>query len=384
MLKTSYKNKWNTVSFGDVVVQVKDRVVREKTGLKYYLGGEHFDNGEIHIRRKGVIEENPIGSAFHMRFKVGHMLLVSRNPHLRKASLAKFEGICANTTYVCEAIKEKLLSSFLPFVMQSDIFWYSAEVNKRGSTNPYLNWVDFAKFQFKLPPLDEQKRLADLLWSVDEATERKREMCKSLANFYNSFLEETCKEAKVREKRSINDICNINKNNLHSNTDPEYEFRYLDITGIVGSNMVGVLEKYFFKNAPSRARRLVEKGNIVLSLVRPYHQAFVLIEEDCKDLIASTGTAVLEVSKKVDRDYLFHIFFSRNFLQFCEQRMTGTNYPAITPTDLKQYKVFLPLLKEQGLISKKLSLIKKIEKDIGREIENLVNIKKQIINQIFG
>jgi len=197
-------------------------------------------------------------------------------------------------------------------------------------------------------------------------------------------LEETCKEEKGREKRSINDICSINNNSLPSNTYPEYEFRYLDITSIIGPNMIGVLKKYFFKNAPSRARRMVEKGNIVLSLVRPYRQAFVLIEEDCKNLIASTGTAVLEVSKKVDRAYLFHIFFSGNFLQFCEQRMTGTNYPAITPTDLKQYKVFLPSLNEQGLISKKLSLIKKIEKDIEREINNLVNIQKQIISQIFG
>jgi len=201
MLKISDKNQWNTVSFGDVVVQVKDRVAREKTGLKYYLGGEHFDNGEIHIGRKGVIEENPIGPAFHMRFKVGHMLLISRNPHLRKASLAEFEGICANTTYVCEAIKEKLLSSFLPFIMQSDIFWYSAEVNKRGSTNPYLNWSDFAKFQFRLPPLDEQKRLADLLWSIDEAIKKKGKYVRVLQLFTLHFWRKLVK--KKREEKNV-------------------------------------------------------------------------------------------------------------------------------------------------------------------------------------
>ena len=163
------------VNFGDVVCQIKDRVVRAESGLKYYLGGEHFDNAELHIRRKGIIAQDPIGPAFHMRFKPGQMLIVSRNPHLRKASLVDFEGICANTTYVCQAIEAKALPSFLPFIMQSDSFWYSAEVNKRGSTNPYLNWGDFAKFQFKLPPLEEQKRFADLLWSIDKTMVRYRE-----------------------------------------------------------------------------------------------------------------------------------------------------------------------------------------------------------------
>lgn len=381
MINISNKPGWIVYKFEDFVENIREQVMPTKEDSKKYIGLEHLDSGSLHVRRWGTKIQLK-GTKFRM--KKGDLLFARRNAYLRRVAIAPHDGLFSAHGMIFRSKNDIISPDFLPFFLSSDVFMNRAIKISVGSLSPTINWGTLRHEEFSLPPLDEQKRLADLLWSVDETTERKREMCKSLATFCTSFLEETCNKAKGRENRSINDICNINKNNLPSNTDPEYEFRYLDITSIIGPNMLCVLEKYFFKNAPSRARRMVEKDNIVLSLVRPYHRAFVLIEEDCKDLIASTGTAVLEASKTVDRDYLFHIFFSRNFLQFCEQRMTGTNYPAITPTDLKQYKLFLPSLKEQGIISKKLSLIKKIEKDIGREIDNLVNIKRQIINQIFG
>lgn len=164
------RSKWTRVCFGDVVNKISDRIDAATSGLLNYIGGEHFDNGRIRFNRKGIIEGSTIGPAFHMRFKPGHVLYMSRNPHLRKASVVDFEGICANTSYVCEAVSDKLLQELLPFVMQSDAFWNWSSENKRGSTNPYLNWKDIASFEFDLPPLDQQRLIADILWAVDDVT----------------------------------------------------------------------------------------------------------------------------------------------------------------------------------------------------------------------
>jgi type I restriction enzyme M protein len=162
------RSKWMRVRFGDVVNKISDRIETTTSRLRHYIGGEHFDNGTIRFTRKGVIEGSTIGPAFHMRFKPGHVLYMSRNPHLRKASMVDFEGICANTSYVCETVSDKLLQELLPFVMQSNAFWNWGSENKRGSTNPYLNWKDIASFEFDLPPLDQQRRIAEILWAVDE------------------------------------------------------------------------------------------------------------------------------------------------------------------------------------------------------------------------
>lgn len=157
------------VQLGEVVNKISDRIDKDKCDLKYYIGGEHFDCGEISISKKGEIEGSTIGPAFHMRFKPGHVLLMSRNPHLRKAGVVNFEGICSNVSFVLETKNSKiLLQEYLPFVLQTDSFWIFATANKKGSTNFFLNWKDFANYEFDLPSIEEQKKLAKILWAAED------------------------------------------------------------------------------------------------------------------------------------------------------------------------------------------------------------------------
>ncbi len=152
----------------DVVTRIKDKVDKDNTDLEYYIGGEHFDNGEIQITKKGVIAGSTIGPAFHMRFVPGDVLLMSRNPHLRKAGVVDFEGICSDVSYVCRTKDENvLMQKFLPFIFQTDDFWKFAEENKKGSTNFFLNWSDFEKYELNLPPIETQRKLVEILWSFE-------------------------------------------------------------------------------------------------------------------------------------------------------------------------------------------------------------------------
>lgn len=153
----------------DVVARIKDKVDKDNADLEYYIGGEHFDNGEIQITKKGVIAGSTIGPAFHMKFVPGDVLLMSRNPHLRKAGVVDFEGICSDVSYVCRTKDENvLMQRFLPFIFQSDDFWRFAEENKKGSTNFFLNWSDFEKYEFNLPPIETQRKLVEILWSFED------------------------------------------------------------------------------------------------------------------------------------------------------------------------------------------------------------------------
>ncbi len=96
------------------------------------------------------------------------MLYGSRRTYLRKVAVAEFDGVCANTTLVVDPKDEAvLLRAFLPWVMTSERYHAFAIAESKGSVNPYVNWSDIAKFEFDLPSLDEQQRMADLLWSVE-------------------------------------------------------------------------------------------------------------------------------------------------------------------------------------------------------------------------
>jgi len=158
------KPGWQRVKFGDVVRQVKNKVDPNTSGLSRYVAGEHMDTDDLRIRRWGDIGDGYLGPAFHMHFKPGHVLYGSRRTYLRKVALADFEGICANTTFVLEsADSSKLLPDLLPFIMRMEVFHEHSIRESKGSVNPYVNFSDLAWFEFALPPLGEQQKIAEIL-----------------------------------------------------------------------------------------------------------------------------------------------------------------------------------------------------------------------------
>lgn len=161
------------VRFSDVVKRVNVFVDREQTDLLYYVGGEHIDSDTFMVRKKGLIKGATIGYKFHFGFQPGHILFMSRNPHLRKCSMVDFAGVCSDSTYVVETRDENvLLQKYLLIEMQSDRFWKWAEENKSGSVNYLINYCTLDSYEFDLPPIEEQRALAEKLWAANDLKEK--------------------------------------------------------------------------------------------------------------------------------------------------------------------------------------------------------------------
>lgn len=155
------------VKLCDVIVRANTKVDKDNTDLIYYVGGEHFEPGNVTVENKGLIAGSTIGPMFYYGFKEGQFLLVSRNPHLKKAGVVDFDGICSEKTFVLETANPSvLLPEYLPFVLQNDKFWEYAIEHKHGSTNFFINWSTLANYEFELPNVDEQKRIAELAWAA--------------------------------------------------------------------------------------------------------------------------------------------------------------------------------------------------------------------------
>lgn len=176
-------SRWKRVRLGDVAVTSREKVDPTDGSVNRYVAGEHMNTDDLRIHRWGDVSEKDLGPAFHRRFRPGQVLYGSRRTYLRKVSVADSDGVCANTTFVVETADNAfLLQEFLPFVMSSEPFHAHAIGESKGSVNPYVNWPDIAKFEFDLPPLDEQQRIADLLWAV----ERHRESAVTTASAHAS------------------------------------------------------------------------------------------------------------------------------------------------------------------------------------------------------
>lgn len=168
---------WQRVTFGDVVRQVKLSVEPSSSGLERYVAGEHMDTDDLRIRRWGVIgAPGYLGPAFHRRFSAGDVLYGSRRTYLRKVAVADFDGVCANTTFVCAPADARLLSEFLPIVMQTEAFHANSIGKSKGGVTPYINWGDIASFEFFLPSDEEQKRIAELVRAADETIQAQEQV----------------------------------------------------------------------------------------------------------------------------------------------------------------------------------------------------------------
>ena len=157
------------VMLSNVIRRAQTKVDKDNTDLIFYVGGEHIVSENIRVHSRGIIAESTIGPMFYYGFKAGDFLLVSRNPHLKKAGLVDFDGICSEKTFVLEtADSDVLLPEFLPFVLQNERFWDYAYRHRHGSTNTFINWSTLANYEFELPDLETQRKLAEVLWSIND------------------------------------------------------------------------------------------------------------------------------------------------------------------------------------------------------------------------
>ncbi len=170
MSTQSLKPGWKMVKFGEVVKNA-NLVERdpEANGIERIVGLEHIDPENLHIRRWNSVAD---GTSFTRKFVPGQTLFGKRRAYQRKVAYAEFEGICSGDILTFEPKNRKiLLPEFLPFICQSDAFFDHALDTSAGSLSPRTSWKALKDFEFPLPPLDEQKRIAEILWAADEAVE---------------------------------------------------------------------------------------------------------------------------------------------------------------------------------------------------------------------
>ena len=162
------KPGWTPVAFGDVVRLCTERASDPAAhGLERYVGLEHLDPGDLAIRRWGDVAD---GTTFTTVFRPGQVLFGKRRAYQRKVAVSDFSGVCSGDIYVLESrAEDRLLPGLLPFICQTDAFFQHAIGTSAGSLSPRTNWQNLAAYEFALPPLDEQRRIAALLRSHVEA-----------------------------------------------------------------------------------------------------------------------------------------------------------------------------------------------------------------------
>ncbi len=163
---------WEKVRFGEVVQNINEAEHNPfQAGLERYIGLEHLEPGSLHIRKWGNVED---GTTFTRRCRPGQVLFGKRRAYQRKVAVAEFAAVVSGDIYVLAPKNDRLLPELLPFICMTERFFQHAVGTSAGSLSPRTNWSSIASFEFDLPPLNQQRRIAEILWAVDRIEERWR------------------------------------------------------------------------------------------------------------------------------------------------------------------------------------------------------------------
>lgn len=153
---------------GDVVEVISERVDNPADcEHDKFVGLEHYISGDVEITKYG--ETSLLKSAMKV-FKSGDILIARRNVYLKRASIVKFDGITSGDSIVLR-VKNELLRCIIPFVLNTDEFWGYAEKFSDGTMSKRLSPKVLLEYEFILPQLDMQEKLAELLWTANETKE---------------------------------------------------------------------------------------------------------------------------------------------------------------------------------------------------------------------
>ncbi len=147
-------------------------------------------------------------------------------------------------------------------------------------------------------------------------------------------------------------VATINDEALAEDTDADFEMQYVDISNVDSSGAIRDLATYRFEDAPSRARRRVRDGDVIISTVRTYLQAIAQIRQPPANLVVSTGFAVVRPGPdSFDAQYCKYALREPEFLAEVECRSVGVSYPAINASDLASIPVHIHEVNQQRAIA---------------------------------
>ncbi len=152
------------------------------------------------------------------------------------------------------------------------------------------------------------------------------------------------------EIKTFEEVGEIDKRSLNANIPEDYRFNYISLSDVNSDISEINTTEQIYRSAPSRARRIVRKGDILMSTVRPNLQGFTYIKNDVKDLIASTGFAVI-TPKFNNGGFIYQYLFGSSISKQFYELLVGSNYPAINSSDVRNLKIIFPTLPEQHRIA---------------------------------
>jgi type I restriction enzyme S subunit len=353
------QTRWPQVRFGDVITH-------SAFGPRF-SSNDYADDGNVATLRTTDLDNHgrisydtmPLARLNEDRFE-SHILcpgdlLITRSGTCGIAAV--FEGfelpVLAGAFLIRFRLSDHADSRFFRYYFNSPFGRQHILSVARGAVQQNLNITNIEALIVPLPTRDEQERIVATVSSYDDLIENNRRRMALLEESARLLYQEWFVRLRfpghehVRvidgvpegwEKRNLGDVADVNRLNLSNSFNGEID--YIDISSVT-PGQINETTLYLFKDAPSRARRIVQHGDIIWSCVRPNRKSHALIWRPQPNLIASTGFVVL-TPKLVPPAFLLFSTTTPDFVGYLENHAKGAAYPAVVAGDFERASVCVP------------------------------------------
>ena len=376
------KEGWTYKTFGEVGSFLRGKSIQKADFVEHGMPCIHY--GQIHTKFGVSVDKHLSEIPLELYNK---SIIASPGDVIIAITSEDLDGSCKSTAWLgnydvavsahAAVFKHNLNPKFIAYYLRSKKFYIEKEKYARGFKVMEIKPTDIALIPIPVPSTDVQQSIVAELDTINELIALKKTQLKDLNSlsvslFYDMFGDPIDNEKGWTQKK-LGEICAEKKEIRRASKcfNESDEIQYIDISSIDNTlNSITGTTSLNFGDAPSRAQQKVEKGDILVSLVRPNLKNIAIVNVNGNNLVASSGFCVLR-STESSIYFIKSLVISPHFTKYLTQRVTGANYPAVREDDIKNCLIGVPPKSLQQTFSERIESIEKQKQQINSAIYHL-------------
>ncbi len=380
-------NNWARVRLSDVAEEYSVRIDNPSLSeYDFYIGSDCIGQYDFRIHKRS--DASTITSAQKL-FKEGDYLLVRRSLYgsdfRERAPRADFDGVCSADILTIREKKGVIADGFLIYVLYQKSLWDFIVSNSNGGLTRRIKWKQLADYEFDLPPIEEQRILADKLWAAYRLKESYKKLLTATQEMVKSQFIEMFGDQNTNDKgwseSLVKDEFKLSMGKTPARNNPECwdngNHKWVSISDMSSyARYTGDTSEYITDYAIADSGiKPVPKGTIIMSFKLSIGRTAITSED------IYTNEAIMAFAdfdeKKFNIDFLHFLIANKNWLLGAKQAVKGQT---LNKESIGNAKIIIPPIEMQEQFASIYNQADKSEFELRKSIEAIDQVIKSLIN----
>lgn len=366
--------------FNDIAINSTLKKKPVEDDKYHYIGLEHLDSGSLQVTRYGS-EVAPKGEKLIM--KRGDVLFGKRRAYQKKVGIAPFDGIFSAHGMVLRPKEDVVDKDFFPLFINSDYFLDAAIKISVGSLSPTINWGDLKELEFELPGLDEQRKLAKIMWAAEETKQAYKTLLQKTDDLVKAKFEEMFFNKKEEyPSRKVKDLFTLQMGKTPSRSNlslwDSADFKWITVADMSNYSLYteDTKEKISKKAVQTTGIKIVPQNTVIMSFKLSIGKVAITSE----DIYTNEAIMAFLIKNKKQINNMFLKYYL-SFNNWNDAMNIAVKGMTLNKETLNEIDFLLPSLQIQNEFVNFAQQAEKSKQQLQKSLDSLNDIMRALINE---